>query len=444
MGAYGQIESVTYSEVGQASVGEDRQQPRGDAGPEPAAVGEVFSFPEGVRVSPAGPTNRQGANRQRVVYAGGEDTIDLGWCVRFNRSATWREWRERLRVGQEAAKNGDVRGSVLEVDVGESSPIKLIVQPCGVRKGLYFSFWVEGEGWQLFLMDREDPAGESPNVRLHVGSSALVYGRAVEIGERVAAVVREFGGEIISEKISRIDAAVDLLGVDVTEFVRQFMSGQVVRRGRKGGVHFDGNRFTGITVGRGDIVLRIYDKRAECREADPVKWDLLVAGRYGGEDPERVTRVEFQCRRGFLVEMGVSSGADWQAKRAAVLDYLLADWFRLTAEVVDRENTERFGPSALWGLVAEAFADVYGAGFVPVKRQIRRGMLDRSRLIRQAVGCLTSAAAVQGRAVGGLRDVLGELRSGLEDVGCSGFEARVIERAECKRILVNSQCPVAA
>lgn len=355
----------------------------------------VGSFwPDGA-MAPASSTNRQGSNRHDVGVDGGEDTADWGWCVEWPELKLL-HWRETFTKAQKAAQQNDFREA--RVVIGG---VVYLMRPAGARiGGLYFAWCLEGMGVRMAMMDRDRHWGQTPNVRIHVGSVRLLHEDLRTVHRCMRASIELMGGEIRAEKVSRVDACLDLVDVPVKAFVMPFLTGKVIRRGRNFGVYGGGLEFTGFHVGQEQIRLRIYDKAAECK-ADPIKWDLLCAHRFGGEIPEVVTRVEFQLRRKVLQEFQVETVADWLEKRAGVLDYLNGKWFRLTDDEVDRENTQRCGPSALWQAVSEGFAKWAGITFAVLERvKLKRRMLDVSALLRQGVGCWTSAAAVLGRGLG--------------------------------------------
>lgn len=383
-------------------------------------------------VQPASSTNRQVATRQRPDE-GGEDTVDWGWLVSFPEK-TLSQFREVLGKAQKAAQAEDVEGA--QVRFGDHP---FVVRPGGARvQGLYFAWVLEMNGWTLSVMDREQPWGETPNVRVHVGALPLLYFGLEDCHRLAKSVIEKAGGTIEGEKISRMDACLDVMGVPVNEFVEPFVAGRVVRRGKKVDLHWDGRETTGLTIGRGAVVLRVYDKIAECQN-NAVKWDAMVQMRFGGEVPAEVTRVEFQLRRKVLKELGIDTIASWIEKRASVLDYLTAHWFRLTAEAVDVDHTERAAPSGLWQRVSEGFSSWAGVALLPaVRDRMKRKVLEIGGLMRQAFGCVTSAAAVRGVAITAWSDMCRFLLDQVE-----AFEAEharpLVERYQVKRTMLEAR-----
>lgn len=383
---------------------------------------------------PARSTNRRVADSQPMGERGGEDTADWGWLVKWSEAGLG-EWRDKLNRAQKAAQARDWEGSLVQVGA-----VLYAVRPAGGRfGGIYFNWILEGGAVRYAIMDREGPSGETPNVRVHLGAMVLLQ-HGLETAHKCARLMIEaMGGEIVGEKLSRIDPCLDVLDVHVREFCDAFFSKRAVCRARKGSMHWNGQHFTGFTVGTGAVRLRVYDKKAETG-GEGVKWDSLVALRYDGEIPNEVTRVEFQLRRRMLKEVDCGTVEAWLKNRAAVVDYLVSEWFRLTDGPVDRDNNNqsRYGPSELWQRVSEGFAYWAGLAVLPAVRVLPRRYLSREALVRQAVGCVTSAAAVLGWAVETMDDVRWSFNKLSEAL--AGFEGRVIERGREKRQAWEAAC----
>ncbi len=204
----------------------------------------------------------------------------------------------------------------------------------------------------------------------------------------VRRMVCALDGNLLWDKVSRADVCVDLPGVDTAVFVQAFLDGHCITRARKRTVHYDGNRPTGLDLGAGnEISCCIYDKLLEC--TDERKLAVLKAKRWGG-NVQAATRVEFRLRREALKSFGVNSLADYREKRSGILSYLCTQWLRMASEDVDRTHTTRTELDSLWQEVLRCFLAWSASPVVPVTRA-KRVAVNGLGLIRQAVGCLTSA-----------------------------------------------------
>lgn len=369
---------------------------------------------------PAESTNRPGGNRH-----GGEDTVDLGWQVQW-RPEAWKLLSRRLQEGQEGARAGDNGDPIVEF--GDRS---MVMRAAGRAAGnTYYAFVGDSEGLQFAIMDREEPWGKTPNVRVHFGAVALMVLGLDEAYRRARCTIERAGGVIEAEVVSRIDPCVDLIDLAVAEFVEAVIGGRCVRRARKAQYFEDRSRWTGVAVGMGGAIsLRIYDKVAECEGTE--KWTYLLACRFEGEIPDVVTRVEYQLRRRALKEFGIDTIEDWKQKRGEVLRYLIEDWFRIVAEKVDRQNTERFRACALWRTVVAGFESWVGAA-ERAARRIALSCFDHRQVRRQAIGCVTSLAAYWGHSVNKIEDVIDVMWDCVRDEREEGAEVEIIRRAKTK------------
>lgn len=371
---------------------------------------------------PAESANRPGANRQ-----GGEDTIDFGWLVHWDQGRL-AELGKRLDACQKSAQGIELAGSFVDLPGG----IRGQVRPAGRRVGdVYYKYVIVANGMEVSLMDRPEPFGETPNVLIHIGATPLMLLGPEESYKRIRGMIEACGATIQREKVSRVDACLDLPGVGVEEFVRSVWDLRYVRRAKRADFHRDGLTLTGVTVGRASpILLRIYDKVAECKGS--LKWDYMLACRYEGEEPTEATRIEYQIRRRVLKELGIETLADWLNKRANILEYLTSEWFRLTDVPVDRANSQRFGPSELWQTVAQGFLAWAGSVWDKAKR-VRRRALDVSQLKAQALGCFSSVAGVLGESLRTFDDYRTFVEGCLSDVQQYGDTNRLLKKARAKR-----------
>jgi len=140
-------------------------------------------------------------------------------------------------------------------------------------------------------------------------------------------IARELG-KVFDGRLRRIDLAADVAGwelraKDRRAFVRRSrvrtsiyapgahdLRAPVGNEARASATAHETRQITGFTVGRGDVVARIYDKREELQldaskhkaPAEEARW---TAGGWDGQ--EKITRVEFQLRGEALKELGARS-----------------------------------------------------------------------------------------------------------------------------------------
>jgi len=116
------------------------------------------------------------------------------------------------------------------------------------------------------------------------------------------------------------------------------------------------------------------------------------------EVPEELTRIEFRLKRDALNLFEINTMVDLLEKENALVEYLTHDWFRLLEEQKHRghENTQKV--SELWSEVVERFKQYFPSlpnRKKPVAKRYNKDLrCTGASLVKQAVGCLSSALAV--------------------------------------------------
>lgn len=324
-----------------------------------------------------------------ISQTGGEDTVDLGLGILWGDA--WETLRATLREAKEKAQDPEGRSPV-SVTLGNAL---LVVNPNGRpagRGGPFYAFRFEYSGIRFSIMDRLDPPGETPNVRVEMGSLVLMewgFERAYEV---VLQLLARMGGSVQWNKLTRVDLCVDLPGVSPAVFQECFRNDCVVSRARKRDEHWEGKRFTGLGIGMGgEISCRIYDKELESRH-DERKRRVLIERRWGGVVPDSATRVEFQLRRGGLLSFGFGTVEKYLELREGLPGFLCTRWLRFTDAPVDPTHTTRAEMHTVWEKVLRAFKDWTTADDdTPALVRKRAARVKGGALLRQAAGCLVSA-----------------------------------------------------
>lgn len=341
----------------------------------------------------AGSSNTHPSKRQKGE-TGGEDTAHLSLGVK------WKGDYDGLFSALEGAKEQAKAAHTMACTAFGGVPMG--VHPSGRKIGtVYFPYHVETAGFVVFV--KSGSCEETPTAWVEIGSQVLMScGGLWPAWMEFKNLLEALGGYVMWNKLSRVDLCVDLPGCYVGDIVRLVQGGQAVGRPRKKQYFQDGERWTGVTVGHGDVLVRMYDKAYEVQIArpDPRKQELLESYRWGGPQ-EKATRVEFQLRREALRSLKINSISDYFIDRVKVLNYLTSDWFRLVASVPDRENhnTTRAEVHPFWDSVCQAFQAWAGTTSEVARRAGRRLFRDPIRLLKQGVGCMMSAVSdlVDGR-----------------------------------------------
>ncbi len=290
---------------------------------------------------------------------GSEDGLVVGFRVTFPNF-------EKLSAKLNAAQAGATKDKKGDDEV-QFGLLRYIVSSRGAPQGGIGSVYMRwrlaaGNGLVVLVMNRGEAHRTMPNVTVRASSLLLMRFGFDRVWNLMQYCVEALGGEIIGNKLSRVDPCVDLPGTDISEFAECFKNHWVVSRSRKrrklGKPEFveeylDGTDYETFYVGRTPLLCRIYDKLTESRQ-DILKRAVLEASRWNGV-PECAARVEFQLSRPTLTRFGIDSVEDWIAKRSDVIEELTGNWLRLTAGPVDRKHAKRTPMHPVWEKTREAF-----------------------------------------------------------------------------------------
>ena len=337
--------------------------------------------------------------------SGGEDWLELSLYLQH---LDFPELKALLDSAREAAEIGEEGPDELEI-----AGRKFLMLPSGAAAGSDKKKIVYGwrlrapDGWWLLLMNRADvhktlPTGcaRAPSLPLlRIGPRAFVH----QLQETLQALrIR-----VIREKVSRVDACVDLTDMKIDSLHGAAMRGHYVSRARYSTEHiadesFKGHRFrrrpTGFDLGKGATRVRVYDKFFKC-QSDP-EMLLLMQTRRWGEIGSDAIRVEFQLRREKLKSLGVDCVSNWWEKRGSITHYLTHEWFRVTSEVVDSDHAKRTPTHSDWERVQEAFAAWSGEPLAQL-RPLPKLPIRADNLLRQVIGTLVSYHAQVGTNIDG-------------------------------------------
>jgi len=248
---------------------------------------------------------------------------------------------EALTVLKERARASKIRDGV-PVEIGGWS---FQLRPSG-----------SGSGYPLIL--------EHPNYTLECGEfnnpSFFVTFRSRALWQHGAAALHEtfltwatsVGLTVIrTESLSRVDFTFDYQ-IENPDFTID----SVVSLSAKDDQRREDRRVQTIMFGKGDVVLRIYDKIAEIEQSSEKVWFYELWG-----VREKVWRIEWQVRKDVLRRFGIKSFQDLFEGQGDVLRYLVNDHDTLRIPTEDT-NRSRWPLHPLWVDLAQQIAEFCGQG----------------------------------------------------------------------------------
>lgn len=288
-----------------------------------------------------------------VEISTGLDRLKVGFYVEFS--------NERLfdRLCEAKARSQETR-SVVPIQLGPDFDQYYNCHATGKNGG--YAFHISRADVNVFISTRKDFM-DTPNVWVDIGSiSCWVPGYNTVINQ-INKLIYLYNGIVRKNSVSEVHLCVDSIGQDIRELGLENYR-HWITRANKFFSYYDHSRQTfsgitwnqsegdlgdlssytgsvtetGITVGQGDIMLRVYDKILEIEKNEAKK--SLFASVWNREDLEgvHVTRTEFQLRKTVLKQFRIKTLQDLHKKLSSLWSYCVTDWARLCTEPFDREN----------------------------------------------------------------------------------------------------------
>jgi len=265
------------------------------------------------------------------------------------------------------------------------------VRPYGIRG---YEWFLASKEFKMRIGNWMEPTTR-PSIMVEISSESLWRIGPMEIFERVLDIIEESGGMVKEAKISRADLCIDMM-LDSEEWrtiydfdLEKEKHKSVVSRGKDCGMYWGGKGMKGITVGKGQICARIYDKPKEIKDISKKYWMYDIWGIKEIPKEKRIYRVEFQIRREVIKDLGAGEGGDFFMKIDEVWAYCTKKWLQMK-DGYGKEHKLR-KPLSWWEVVQEGFLGVQGARPAIRKKAIK---VDEKQLRAQLMGLASSLTAL--------------------------------------------------
>lgn len=359
------------------------------------------------------------------VLISGIDTLEIGYCIHIYKLSS-SEWDYLSDI--KASANTDT----LSKDSG-----------CFDFYGQSFCMSAHGVSRYEYVFSNADIT-----VRLHrKAESGLIYPELVVTFRSsflwrhnfygASLIVQEWLNQfcvISEEKISRVDLCCDL-----NNDMPDLSLSQFVTRGRgksklcspDATLHHFGHHIQGYTIGKGDLMFRLYDKSSEILASNKL-WFKDLWSEYGYKDGDSVVRFEFQIRRNVLRELLINSTEDLFSQLGNLWDYCVNRW--LSIRVEGSTNNRHRDTHQLWKTIRNI-----DFGLVSGIPRLSQSKYDIDKREKQALGCLKSVCAIEQCHGHSSDKIIHRLLIFLSDqITSSEFLTGVIERKKRIGILINN------
>lgn len=279
---------------------------------------------------------------QYEIVAHGIDSLYLSIDVK------WKSDDLFLYLGKikQFAKNEKTeRTVVLFTENGEEWPLN--IKPYGMKG---YEWFLTGNDYTIQIGDWIEPQSR-PSIYAKISSEALWRLSPENAVEILLSLLKGSDGEIICVKPSRADLCVDIL---LPESIwNQELINYRVTRASYDSMHRSNGNLTGISIGKGVISARLYDKPLEINQKSKKIWMFDIWGFDAVPENMKVIRVEFQLRREGIKELGLDDVTDLFKFQENVWAYCTKQWLKFQ-DNPGKHHTQR-KTFQWWEMVQDGF-----------------------------------------------------------------------------------------
>lgn len=227
------------------------------------------------------------------------------------------------------------------------------------------------------LFNKRQSDGVIPTARLEIGSVSCWSPGWFSIYERILEWFEFLGAIVVKEKVSEVHLAADFVGLDINT-IKIENEDRWITSAHHFNIHRDRRRFSGVSLGKDALMLRIYDKVLELKKSTSKQivfsdvWDVFPY------DQHPVTRVEFQLRRKVIneFEQKISTVKELIAGLQSLWNYCTHNWARFCDTKVNRNhNQSKSQNSDFW--IAASQIDWSGTHEIRRKKRQQNKNLDQ-------------------------------------------------------------------
>ncbi len=261
-------------------------------------------------------------------------------------------------------------------------PVKLgnaefLLHPYGSSSG--YPFIISNGDFKIELGEYNNP-----NFYVTFRSQALWQDCAFSLHDKFLTWARSVGFvPFKEERLSRVDYCFDYTLSEIDFDEDSFLS-----RSSKDSQYRENGKVQTFSLGKGDVVLRVYDKVAEISQQSDKVWFFLL----WGQDKD-VWRIEWQVRKPVLKRFGIKTFENLQEQQGDLLWYLAAEHDTLRIPNGD-SNPSRWPLHPLWKDLHEKIEKLNHLG---ISRVYGENAILEERMMRMAIsmyGYLKRVAAI--------------------------------------------------
>lgn len=265
-----------------------------------------------------------------------------------------------------------------------------------------YQYGIQTNDCTIWIANTQQPAKDTPNVWIEAQPRFCTRGQAPQrLAELAKAFTKHFNGNTIRNTVSEVHLTTDTqtdrphqitdyYGPDGPKFITKSRLGRQSQTDTTDDVDLTeiitrGSALETFTRGKGDLMLRIYDKQAELAARPHKTWERL---NWQNPDAKHVLRTEFQLRRDTLRQLAITTLDDLDRQLQPTWSYLTQKYFRLYTRHTIHPKQTPLAP--FWTTIQNAWENPPPE---PAPRRNEPHPQTR-QLVLQAAGCLAKAMAL--------------------------------------------------
>ncbi len=333
-------------------------------------------------------TNRHPPNVKKIL-ASGIDSLVISMSIDWEDETLFTTLDELKETA--ISYGNDFPGNIKHINHEEVYPF--LIKPHGTKG---FTWILTGKDFTYKIANSTAPTPR-PNAMIEFRSEALWRLGAAEVLKIALDILKANGGHIIEIKLSRVDLCVDFLMPE--KRWSQGLMDYAVTRANDFEPHYPNRKFSGISIGKGAISARLYDKALEIQQQSKKFWMFKIWNIEEVPAGKKIIRIEFQLRREILKELGLNTPDDLFQKIKEAWAYCTKNWLKFQ----DRPDLHHTQQKTLkwYEELQDGFQGAQGAQPLVRKKAVST---DKRQLMQQANGLIMSLHAINQEEKGEKRD----------------------------------------
>jgi hypothetical protein len=351
----------------------------------PEKRGDAPVYLNGGRATNSPPAKVKSSDSEEIIIlASGIDSLDISINIEWENTSFFQFLTDKKNFAVSEEKEISIN---LKIE-NESEEWSCFIYPWGANG---YEWLLRGREFTLKIGNWEKPKTR-PSVLAQIRSECLwTLGPKQAVG-RIIGLLHQAGGKIIFVKPSRVDLCVDFL-FPKEKWIMDLIKYRVTRS-NYAAPHLFNDKLTGISIGKGDISARLYDKELEIKQKSKKFWMFDVWGIQTIPENKIAIRVEFQIRREVIKETGIDTITQLFVYIKNLWAYCTKEWLKFQ-DNPGKHHTQR-KTFDWWKVIQNSFSKEQEA--LPLIRR-KAINIDRRQLFNQAYGLISSLTAAEMEAI---------------------------------------------